>query len=51
VELGELGRGSESLIALNNLIDRFGDDRGDEIEHVMGLARDFRDQLLEGDDD
>ena len=49
--LAELGNAEQSLIALNNLIDRYAEEEGEEIERVVGLARDFRDQMLDGDDE
>ena len=51
VVLAELGKGEESLIALDNLIQRYSDEEGEEIERVVDLAREFREQLVEGDDD
>lgn len=51
VVLAELGKGEQSLFALDNLIERYGEEEGEEIERVVGLAREFREQLLEGDDE
>jgi tetratricopeptide (TPR) repeat protein len=50
VVLAELGRGDESLIALNDLIGRFGSEEGEDVERVLGMARDFRQQLLDDED-
>ena len=49
--LAELDHTAASKIALDNLINRFGEDEGADIERVMGMARDFRAQLDEEDED
>jgi tetratricopeptide (TPR) repeat protein len=49
--LAELDHIAASKIALDNLINRFGDGQGDDIERVMGMARDFRAQLDEEDEE
>jgi tetratricopeptide (TPR) repeat protein len=51
VVLAELGKGEQSLIALNNLIGRYAEEEGEEIERVVDLAREFREQLIDGDED
>jgi hypothetical protein len=49
--LAELAHAEESKIVLDNLINRFGEEEGSEIERVMERARDFRAQLDEEDED
>jgi tetratricopeptide (TPR) repeat protein len=43
--LAELDRTSAALIAVNNLIDRFGGEPGDEMARVIGMARQLQEQL------
>ena len=45
--LAELERTDESLIAVNNLIARFADKGGEELERVLEMARGLREQLTE----
>jgi tetratricopeptide (TPR) repeat protein len=47
--LAELERLDEALIAANNLIDRFTDKGGDEMERILEMARALREQLSAGD--
>jgi tetratricopeptide (TPR) repeat protein len=46
--LAELDRADEARIVVNNLIDRFGEEQGPEFERVMGIAREFQEQLRDG---
>jgi tetratricopeptide (TPR) repeat protein len=48
--LAELDHTAAAKIALDNLINRFGGEEGDDIQRVMGMARDFRAQLDEEDE-
>lgn len=43
--LAELERTDEAVIAVNNLIDRYGDKGGEEIARVVEMARALREQL------
>ena len=49
--LAELEHTAASKIALDNLINRFGEEEGEDIERVLGIARDMREQLDEEDDE
>jgi tetratricopeptide (TPR) repeat protein len=44
--LAELDRTQEALIAVNNLVDRFRDEEGENFARVMAVARELREQLL-----
>jgi tetratricopeptide (TPR) repeat protein len=47
IVLFQLDRGGEALMRVNDLIERFGDEQDPAFEQVLGMAREFREQLLE----